>query len=39
MIAYAGSLRAREGATDGWDLLATSATVLPRSTRKGRGVR
>jgi len=39
MIAYAGSHRAREGSVDGWDLLATSATVLPRSTRKGRGMR
>jgi len=39
MIAYAGSHRAREGSVDGWGLLATSATVLPRSTRKGRGMR
>ncbi len=39
MIAYAGSLRAGRGEKDGWDMLATSATVLPRSTRKGRGAR
>jgi N6-L-threonylcarbamoyladenine synthase len=39
MIAYAGALRADQGRADGWDLLATSATVLPRSTRKGRGMR
>jgi N6-L-threonylcarbamoyladenine synthase len=39
MIAYVGALRAREGRADGWDLTATSATVLPRSTRKGRGMR
>jgi N6-L-threonylcarbamoyladenine synthase len=39
MIAYAGALRLRDGAVDGWDLVATSATVLPRSTRKGRGLR
>jgi N6-L-threonylcarbamoyladenine synthase len=39
MIAYAGALRADQGPADGWDLLATSATVLPRSTRKGRGIR
>jgi N6-L-threonylcarbamoyladenine synthase len=40
MIAYTGALRARDGgAGDGWDLVATSATVLPRSTRKGRGAR
>jgi N6-L-threonylcarbamoyladenine synthase len=39
MIAYVGALRATQGPGDGWDLLATSATVLPRSTRKGRGIR
>jgi N6-L-threonylcarbamoyladenine synthase len=39
MIAYVGALRASQGPGDGWDLLATSATVLPRSTRKGRGLR
>jgi N6-L-threonylcarbamoyladenine synthase len=39
MIAYVGALRAQDGGSDGWDLLATSATVLPRSTRKGRGMR
>ncbi len=39
MIAYAGALRSASGAQDGWDLVATSATVLPRVTRKGRGDR
>jgi N6-L-threonylcarbamoyladenine synthase len=39
MIAYAGAMRAAREAPDGWDLVATSATVLPRRTRKGRGVR
>jgi len=39
MIAYVGALRAADGPGDGWDLVATSATVLPRSTRKGRGMR
>jgi N6-L-threonylcarbamoyladenine synthase len=39
MIAYAGSLRARVGDFDGLDLLATSATELPRVSRKGRGPR
>ena len=39
MIAYAGALRAMAGERDGWDLVATSATVLPRTTRKGRGDR
>jgi N6-L-threonylcarbamoyladenine synthase len=39
MIAYAGSVRATAGERDGWDLLATSATVLPRRTQKGRGRR
>jgi N6-L-threonylcarbamoyladenine synthase len=39
MIAWAGALRLSEGAKDGWDLVATSATSLPRATRKGRGAR
>ena len=39
MIAYAGSMRLAAGETDGWDLIATSQTSLPRATRKGRGAR
>ena len=39
MIAYAGALRRTRGEADGWDLVATSSTALPRSTRKGRGAR
>ena len=39
MIAYAGAMRLARGDRDGWDLAATSATVLPRATRKGRGAR
>ena len=39
MIAYAGAIRADRGERDGWDLVATSATVLPRTTRKGGGAR
>jgi len=39
MIAYVGALHAAAGPGDGWDLVATSATVLPRATRKGRGAR
>jgi N6-L-threonylcarbamoyladenine synthase len=39
MIAYAGLVRLREGDRDAWDLVATSATSLPRATRKGRGAR
>jgi N6-L-threonylcarbamoyladenine synthase len=39
MIAYAGAMRALRGERDGLDLVATSATVLPRETRKGRGPR
>jgi N6-L-threonylcarbamoyladenine synthase len=39
MIAYAGALRLAAGERDGWDLVATSRTVLNRSTRKGRGRR
>jgi N6-L-threonylcarbamoyladenine synthase len=39
MIAYAGAMRAAREPGDGWDLVATSRTVLPRKTRKGRGER
>jgi N6-L-threonylcarbamoyladenine synthase len=39
MIAYAGALRLRAGERDGWDLVATSRSVLTRSTRKGGGRR
>jgi N6-L-threonylcarbamoyladenine synthase len=39
MIAYAGVARLRAGERDGWDLVATSTTSLPRTTRKGRGLR
>jgi N6-L-threonylcarbamoyladenine synthase len=39
MIAYAGAVRLSRGERDGWDLAATSATALPRATRKGRGRR
>ena len=39
MIAYAGALRLGRGESDGWDMVATSATALPRTTRKGRGTR
>jgi N6-L-threonylcarbamoyladenine synthase len=39
MIAYAGAMRLAAGERDGWDLSATSATILPRATRKGRGAR
>jgi N6-L-threonylcarbamoyladenine synthase len=39
MIAYAGLVRLRAGQRDGWDLVATNATSLPRTTRKGRGAR
>jgi N6-L-threonylcarbamoyladenine synthase len=39
MIAYAGALKLATGARDGWDLIATSSTALPRATRKGRGAR
>ena len=39
MIAYAGMARLRAGERDGWDLVATSTTALPRTTRKGRGAR
>jgi N6-L-threonylcarbamoyladenine synthase len=39
MIAYAGVSRLRAGERDGNDLVATSATALPRTTRKGRGAR
>jgi N6-L-threonylcarbamoyladenine synthase len=39
MIAYVGAQRVARGERDGLDLVATSATVLPRRTRKGRGDR
>ena len=39
MIAYAGLVRLRAGERDDWDLVATNATSLPRTTRKGRGAR
>ena len=39
MIAYAGALRLAAGERDGWDLVATSRSVLGHSTRKGRGRR
>ncbi len=39
MIAYAGAVRFGRGERDGWDLVATSETVLARETRKGRGRR
>ncbi len=39
MIAYAGAVRLARGEHDAWDLGATSTTVLPRATRKGRGAR
>jgi N6-L-threonylcarbamoyladenine synthase len=39
MIAYAGAVRLGQGEVDGWDLVATSETVLDRKTRKGRGRR
>ncbi len=39
MIAYAGVVRLAAGERDGWDLVATSQTSLPRTTRKGRGAR
>ena len=39
MIAYAGAMRLSRGEHDGWDLVATSQTALPRATRKGRGKR
>ncbi len=39
MIAYAAVVRLARGEHDGWDLAATSATILPRATRKGRGAR
>ncbi len=39
MIAYAGALRIVNGERDGWDLVTTNATALPRATRKGRGAR
>jgi len=39
MIAYAGVVRLEDGDHDGWDLVASSATSLPRTTRKGAGPR
>jgi len=39
MIAYAGVVRLARGEHDSWDLVATSATSLPRTTRKGAGPR
>ena len=39
MIAYAGGLRILRGESDGWDLIATNSTALPRATRKGGGAR
>ncbi len=39
MIAYAGLDRLQRGESDTWDLLATSQTSLPRTTKKGRGAR
>ncbi len=39
MIAYVGALRLARGERDAWDLGATSSTLLPRATRKGRGAR
>ncbi len=39
MIALAGATRLARGERDGWDLVVTSQTSLPRSTRKGGGLR
>ena len=39
MIAYAGAIAFGQQEAAGWDLTATSATSLPRATRKGRGAR
>ncbi len=39
MIAYAGAVRAESEPPDDWGLVATSQSVLPRLTRKGRGQR
>jgi N6-L-threonylcarbamoyladenine synthase len=39
MIAYVGATRAVREPGDAWDLIATSATLLSRRTRKGRGAR
>lgn len=39
MIAWAGLSKLAAGERDGWDLVATSTTALPRTTRKGRGAR
>ncbi len=39
MIAYVGALDLERGRTSGWDLVTSSATLLPRITRKGGGRR
>ena len=39
MIAYAGSTRLLQGECDGLDLAPSTLSVLPRVTRKGKGVR
>lgn len=39
MIAYAGALRLRRGERDPLSLGALTSTILPRTTRKGRGER
>jgi N6-L-threonylcarbamoyladenine synthase len=39
MIAYAGAMRFARGERDGWDLVTTSQSALPRKTRKGGGAR
>lgn len=39
MIAYVGTKRAAREPGDGWDLVATNASVLSRRTRKGGGRR
>jgi N6-L-threonylcarbamoyladenine synthase len=39
MIAWAGLSRFQAGERDALDLVATSTTALPRTTRKGRGAR
>lgn len=39
MIAYAGALRLSRGESDGWSLQVSPHTELPRTTRKGRGLR
>lgn len=39
MIAYAGAMRFTRDERDGWDLVTTSQSALPRKTRKGGGAR